>query len=105
MSTIEKHMAETGHGTIYETYTGWRCRCGFEIDDPAIIAKNGGKKIERWLSTKKWEIGQIVNLAKRGIKVRVTKRTKSVNSDDFPAGIEPDGPAWWYEGERISNAD
>jgi hypothetical protein len=60
---------------------------------------------EQWLSAKKWEIGQIVNLAKRGIKVRVTKRTKSVNSDDFPAGIEPDGPAWWYEGERISNAD
>jgi hypothetical protein len=101
MSTIAKHIEETGHGTISETYTGWRCRCGFEIDDPEIIKKNGEKKIERWLSAKKWEVGQIVNFPRRAIKVRVIKRTKSENSDDFPAGFEPDGPAWWYEGEKI----
>lgn len=56
---------------------------------------------ERWLSAKKWEVGQIVNLTKRGIKVRVTNREISVNSDDFPAGFEPNGPSWWYEGERM----
>jgi hypothetical protein len=57
--------------------------------------------MEKWLSTKKWEIGQVVNLSKRGIRVRVTKRTKSVNDDDFPAGFGPNGPSWWYEGEKI----
>jgi hypothetical protein len=59
---------------------------------------------ERWLSAKKWEVGQIVNLSTNGTnkrKVRVTKRERSVNDDDFSAGIEPNGPAWWYEGERI----
>jgi hypothetical protein len=38
---------------------------------------------ERWLSAKKWEVGQIVNLTKLGIKVRIVKRKQSVNDDDF----------------------
>lgn len=59
-------------------------------------------KMEQWLSAKKWQVGQIVNLTQRGIKVRVVKRTTSVNDDDFPAGFEPNGPAWLYEGEKIT---